>query len=98
MSSSGESTTTKPSSAAENNSTKKNGSTKDDDINIKLNNRLTILATKQIGGKGTIRRRKLRKSASLTASGETARADQLKSFQRQFDVNNICTMDKLTLI
>jgi hypothetical protein len=68
-------------------------------VEVKLLKQLS--ATRQLGGKGTIRRRRLRHKASLVISSTDAsnhKSEQLRSFLNKFDFSDYGQMERVTFI
>jgi hypothetical protein len=68
-------------------------------VEVKLLKQLS--ATRQLGGKGTIRRRRLRHKASLVISSADAsnhKSEQLRSFLNKFDFGDYGQMERVTFI
>ena len=61
---------------------------------LALQNRLH--ATTQLGGKGTVRRRRLRKSALLTQ--DLSNTEAMRSFLKKFDFNDYGPMETVTFV
>ena len=60
--------------------------------------RLHLLQTSQIGGKGTVRRRRVRKSSALPVLAPVDNAHTLQSFHSKHDLRNYGPMESVTFV